>query len=69
MRTMINAAPVGLPYTRTPRPGAEHSAPLPWDEQMVLSQYVAIFEWAHNLKRMTTALLRAMMLPYTPEPT
>lgn len=34
-----------------------------------LSQYVAIFEWTHNLKRVTTAFLRAMMLPYTPEPT
>ena len=37
--------------------------------QWFLSQYVAIFEWAHNLKRVTTAFLRAMMIPDTPEPT
>jgi transposase-like protein len=34
-----------------------------------LSQYVTIFEWAHNLKRVTTAFLRAMMVPCTSEPT
>jgi transposase len=34
-----------------------------------LSQYLAIFEWVHNLKRVTVALLRARMLPFTPEPT
>ncbi len=34
-----------------------------------LSQYVTIFEWAHNLKRVTTTLLRAMMVPCTSEPT
>ena len=34
-----------------------------------LSQYVAIFEWAYNLKRITRAFLRAMMIPCTPEPT
>ena len=34
-----------------------------------LHQYVVIFEWAHNLKRVTTAFLRAMMLPYTSGPT
>ena len=34
-----------------------------------LSQYVTIFEWTYNLKRVTVALLRAMMCPCTPEPT
>jgi transposase len=35
-----------------------------------LHQYVTIFEWAHNLKRVTIAFLRAMMmLPCTSEPT
>ena len=34
-----------------------------------LSQYVAIFEWTYNLKQVTAELLRAMMIPYTPEPT
>ena len=34
-----------------------------------LSQYVTMFEWAHNLKRVTTTFLRAMMLPCTSEPT
>ena len=34
-----------------------------------LSQYVAIFEWTHNLQRVTGAFLRAMMLPYTSKPT
>jgi transposase len=34
-----------------------------------LSQYVAVFEWGHNLKAVTTTLLRAMMRPFTPEPT
>ena len=34
-----------------------------------LSQYVTIFEWTYNLKRVTVALLRAMMCPCTPETT
>ena len=34
-----------------------------------LSQYVTIFEWTYNLKRVTTAFLRAMMIPCTAEPT
>ena len=34
-----------------------------------LSQYVGIFEWVHNLKRVTGTFLRAMMLPYTSKPT
>jgi transposase len=34
-----------------------------------LAQYSAIFEWAHNLKRVTAEFLRAMMVPYTSEPT
>ena len=34
-----------------------------------LHQYVTIFEWAHNLKQVTTSFLRAMMLPSTSEPT
>jgi transposase-like protein len=34
-----------------------------------LDQYSAIFEWAHNLKRVTADFLRAMMIPFTSEPT
>ncbi len=34
-----------------------------------LDQYSAIFEWAHNLKRVTVDFLRAMMIPFTSEPT
>ncbi len=34
-----------------------------------LHQYVAIFEWAHNLKRVTADFLRSMMLPCTSGPT
>ena len=29
-----------------------------------LAQYVAMFEWAHNLKRVTPAFLRAIMVPH-----
>jgi transposase len=34
-----------------------------------LAGYVALFECAHNLKRVTVTLLRAMMLPSTTQPT
>jgi transposase-like protein len=34
-----------------------------------LDQYSAIFEWAHNLKRVTADFVRAMMIPFTSEPT
>jgi len=34
-----------------------------------LDQYVAIFEWAHNLKQVTAEFLRAMMIPCTLQPT
>src|SRR5919199_4808463 len=34
-----------------------------------LSQYVAIFAWAYNLKQVTAPFLRAMMRPSTLEPT
>jgi transposase len=34
-----------------------------------LDQYSAIFEWAHNLKRVTADFIRAMMIPFTSEPT
>ncbi len=34
-----------------------------------LSQYIAIFEWTYNLKRVTAPCLRAMMVPCTSEPT
>jgi len=34
-----------------------------------LDQYVAVFEWGHNLKHVTAAFLRAMMIPFTPKPT
>jgi hypothetical protein len=28
-----------------------------------LAQYVAMFEWAHNLKRVTSDFLRTLMVP------
>jgi transposase len=31
-----------------------------------LSQYLAVFEWAHTLKRLTLEFLRAIMTPCTP---
>ena len=34
-----------------------------------LNQYVAVFRWAYNLKRLTAEFLRAMMTPFTPAPT
>jgi transposase len=34
-----------------------------------LDQYSAIFEWTHNLKRVTADFVRAMMIPFTSEPT
>jgi len=34
-----------------------------------LDQYSAIFEWAHNLKQVTVDFVRAMMIPFTSEPT
>jgi transposase len=34
-----------------------------------LDQYSAVFEWAHNLKRVTADFLRAMMIPCTSKPT
>jgi hypothetical protein len=35
----------------------------------LLGLRVVIFEWAHNLKRVTADFLRAMMIPFTSEPT
>lgn len=34
-----------------------------------LSQYEAVFEWAHILKRLTLDFLRMVMMPCTPRPT
>ena len=35
-----------------------------------LAQYVAIFEWEHNLKEVTGGFLRMLMDPdFTPDPT
>jgi transposase len=34
-----------------------------------LDQYSAVFEWTHNLKRVTADFLRAMMIPFTSKPT
>jgi transposase-like protein len=34
-----------------------------------LSQYSAVFQWAHNLKRLTPEFLRAVMVPFTSEAT
>jgi transposase-like protein len=34
-----------------------------------LGQYLAVFQWAHNLKHLTVQFLRAMMIPFTSEPT
>ena len=33
-----------------------------------LSQYMAVFEWAHNLKCATREFLRLMLVPSTPQP-
>jgi hypothetical protein len=33
-----------------------------------LAQYVAVFEWAHNLKRVTDDFLRLIMGPFIPVP-
>lgn len=32
-------------------------------EPKYLGQYVAMFEWAHNLKRVTNDFLRTLMIP------
>ena len=37
--------------------------------KVYLSQYIALFEWTHNLKRVTTEWLRALMIPFTSKPT
>jgi transposase len=37
--------------------------------QHYLSQYLAVFEWAHNLKRITANLIPMMLRPFTSEPT
>lgn len=34
-----------------------------------LSQYIAVFEWMHNLKVATAAFIRMMLIPFTPHPT
>ena len=33
-----------------------------------LHHYVAVFEWIHNLKRVTAAFLQAIMRPFTLKP-
>jgi transposase-like protein len=33
-----------------------------------LAQYIAVFEWAHNLKQATREFLRMMLVPFTPQP-
>ena len=35
---------------------------------LYLAQYVAVFEWAHNLKRVTDDFLRLIMGPFIPVP-
>jgi len=37
--------------------------------KLYLSGYVAVFEWAHNLKHVTLAFLRCLMIPFTLNPT
>ena len=37
--------------------------------KVYLSQYIALFEWTHNLKRVTTEWLRVLMIPFTSKPT
>ena len=47
-----------------------HLRPFRGVHKKYLAQYVIMFEWAHNLKRVNGALLRAMMIPgYTYDPT
>jgi transposase-like protein len=33
-----------------------------------LAQYVAVFEWAHNIKRVTDEFLHLIMGPFSPVP-
>jgi len=37
-----------------------------WAVTKYLAQYVAVFEWAHNLKRVTDDFLRLIMGPFIP---
>lgn len=34
-----------------------------------LSQYIAVVEWTHNLKRVTAEFIRMMVMPFTSNPT
>ena len=34
-----------------------------------LSGYVAVFEWVHNLKVVTSECVAMMIVPFTPKPT
>lgn len=34
-----------------------------------LRQYMAVFQWAHNLKRLTREFVRAGVIPFTSEAT
>ena len=34
-----------------------------------LRQYLAVFEWAHNLKCVTADLIQMMLRPFTSDPT
>ncbi len=45
---------------------AELPADVPWGEQKYLYQYVALFEWGCNIKRVTPQFIRAMLgIPFT----
>lgn len=47
-----------------------HLRPFRGVHKRYLAQYVMMFEWAHNLKRVTGSFLRALMIPgYTYDPT
>jgi transposase-like protein len=46
-----------------------HLRPFRGVNKWFLSGYVAVFEWAHNLKEVTTELIAMMIRPFTPNPT
>ena len=46
-----------------------HLRPFRGVNKWFLSGYVAVFEWAHNLKDVTAEFVAMMIIPFTPKPT
>jgi transposase-like protein len=46
-----------------------HLRPFRGLNKWFLSGYVAVFEWAHNLKEVTAEFVAMMIVPFTPKPT